>query len=108
MSSVRPAAGLAASNERPIRTRAVVSWVLYDLANTIFSMGIVSLYFPTWIRRQVGAERADFVWGLIAAVSMGLIFIASPLLGAMTDRARRRMPFLVISTLICVAFTALL
>src|SRR4051795_5960267 len=105
-----PEAAVAApaDESRHIPRIAVASWVLYDLANTIFSMGIVSLYFPTWIRRQVGAERADFVWGLIAAVSMGLIFIASPLLGAMTDRARRRMPFLVISTLICVAFTALL
>jgi UMF1 family MFS transporter len=108
MSSARPATLPAAAGEQPIRTRAVVSWVLYDLANTIFSMGIVSLYFPTWIRRQVGADRADFVWGLIAAISMGLIFVASPLLGAMTDRARRRMPFLVVSTLICVGFTALL
>jgi UMF1 family MFS transporter len=42
------------------------------------------------------------------AVSMTLIFFASPLLGSMTDRARRRMPFLVASTLICVAFTSLL
>ncbi|TFH62220.1 MAG: MFS transporter, partial [Gemmatimonadales bacterium] len=40
--------------------------------------------------------------------SMAVIFVASPLLGAMTDRARRRMPFLVASTLICVVFTALL
>jgi UMF1 family MFS transporter len=97
-----------ATGAQPIRTRAVVSWVLYDLANTIFSMGIVSLYFPTWVRAQVGADRADFVWGLIAALSMGLIFVASPLLGAMTDRAPKRMPFLVVSTLICVGFTALL
>ena len=30
---------------RHIPKRAVVSWVLYDLANTIFSMGVVSAYF---------------------------------------------------------------
>jgi UMF1 family MFS transporter len=93
---------------RQIPARAVVSWVLYDLANTIFSMGVVSAYFSTWVRDQVGATRADSVYGVITAVSMGLIFIASPVLGAMTDRARRRMPFLVVSTLICVFFTALL
>lgn len=86
----------------------MVSWVLYDLANTIFSMGVVSVYFSTWVRDQVGALRADYVYGVITAVSMGLIFIASPILGSMTDRARRRMPFLVVSTLICVGFTALL
>lgn len=86
----------------------MASWVLYDLANTIFSMGVVSLYFSLWVRGEVGAERADTVYGIITAVSMGVIFVVSPLLGAMTDRARRRMPFLVASTLICVTFTALL
>ena len=91
-----------------ITRRAVASWVLYDLANTIFSMGVVSLYFSLWIRDEVGAERADTFYGIITAISMAVIFVVSPLLGAMTDRARRRMPFLVASTLICVTFTALL
>ncbi len=86
----------------------MVSWVLYDLANTIFSMGVVSLYFSTWVRDQVGASRADGVYGVISALSMGIIFVASPLLGAMSDRAPRRMPFLIVSTLLCVAFTSVL
>jgi UMF1 family MFS transporter len=92
----------------PIPRRAVASWVLYDLANTIFSMGVVSLYFSLWVRDRVGAERADTVYGLVTAVSMGLIFVISPLLGSMTDRARRRMPFLIVSTLVCVGLTAVL
>src|SRR4051812_41975535 len=71
-------------------------------------MGVVSVYFSTWVRDQVGPLRADSVYGIITAISMGLIFLASPVLGAMTDRARRRMPFLVVSTVICVVFTALL
>lgn len=108
MSPVVEATTVPASVQHPIPTRAVVGWVLYDLANTIFSMGVVSLYFSTWVRDQVGASRADSVYGLISAISMGLIFVASPLLGAMTDRAPRRMPFLVVSTLVCVGFTALL
>jgi UMF1 family MFS transporter len=98
----------ASSSERKIPFRAVAGWVLYDLANTIFSMAIVSLYFSIWLRDQVGAEQVDWVYGLTTAISMTLIFLASPLLGAFTDQARRRMPFLVISTLICVVFTALL
>jgi MFS transporter, UMF1 family len=93
---------------REISRRAVVSWVLYDLANTIFSMGVVSLYFSLWVRDEVGAARADTVYGIITAISMAIIFVSSPLLGAMTDRARRRMPFLVASTVVCVVFTALL
>jgi UMF1 family MFS transporter len=91
-----------------IPRRAVASWVLYDLANTIFSMGVVSLYFSLWVRDRVGAERADSVYGIVTAISMGIIFVISPLLGSMTDRARRRMPFLIVSTLLCVGLTALL
>jgi len=91
-----------------IRRSAVFGWVTYDLANTIFSMGVVSLFFSLWIREAAGAERADTVWGLILALSYSIIFVASPLLGAMSDRARRRIPFLIVSTLICVFFTALL
>lgn len=103
-----PADGRHTAPPREIPRRAVVSWVLYDLANTIFSMGIVSLFFSLWVRDEAGAERADTVYGIITAISMAIIFVSSPLLGAMTDRARRRMPFLVVSTVLCVVFTAFL
>ena len=106
--TLSPAAAPVAAQPRTITRRAVAGWVLYDLANTIFSMGVVSLFFSLWVRDNVGAGRDNQVYGLITAVSMAIIFVVSPLLGAMTDRARRRMPFLVVSTLICVGFTALL
>lgn len=89
-------------------TLSVASWVLYDLANTIFSLGVVSLYFSLWVRDAVGPLRADGVYGSVMAVSMGMVFFLSPLLGTMSDRARTRMPFLVTSTMICVVATALL
>jgi UMF1 family MFS transporter len=90
-----------------ITRRSVVSWVVYDLANTIYSMGVVSLLFGLYVGREVGAERADRELGVITTISMGIIFVISPLLGSMTDRARRRMPFLVWSTIICCACTVL-
>jgi len=94
-------------NAHVITRRAVISWITYDLANTIFSMGILSLYFPQWVRKAVGGEQADIVYGNVSSVSYLLIFLVSPLLGAMTDRARRRMPFLVVSTLLCIGCTLL-
>jgi MFS transporter, UMF1 family len=96
------------AREHRVTRGAVVGWVTYDLANTIFSMGVVSLFLPLLVRELVGAERADTLWGIIGAVSYAIIFVLSPVLGAMTDRARRRMPFLVVSTIICVTFTLLL
>jgi UMF1 family MFS transporter len=91
-----------------IPRRAVGSWMLYDLANVIFSMGVTSLYFSLFVRAAVGSERADSLLGRISAVSMGIMFCLSPLLGAMTDRARKRMPFLIWATLICCVCTALI
>ena len=96
------------SPTRVIPRRAVLSWMLYDLANVIFSMGVISLYFSLYVRAEVGADRADSLLGGISALSMGIMFCLSPLLGAMTDRARRRLPFLVWATLICCACTALI
>ena len=80
--------------------------MLYDLANTIFSMGVVSTFFALYVRSEVGAASADGVVSLVSTVSMIIILVVSPMLGAMTDRARRRMPFLVWSTIGCCALTA--
>ncbi|MCD6050093.1 MAG: major facilitator superfamily 1 [Verrucomicrobia bacterium] len=88
-----------------VTKKAVTGWVLYDLANTIFAMGVTTLLFPLYVRGIVGEDKVDGVFSKITAVSMGTIFILSPLLGAMTDRAPRRMPFLLVSTLICILLT---
>jgi UMF1 family MFS transporter len=90
---------------RELTRPAVLGWALFDVANTIFSLGIISLYFSLWIREMVGPRDADAAWGVILAVSYGIVFVLSPLLGAMTDRARRRMPFLITSTALCVLCT---
>ncbi|HKS05954.1 MAG TPA: MFS transporter [Gemmatimonadaceae bacterium] len=94
--------------DKPAPFKVVASWVLYDLANTIFSMGVVSIYFSQWLRAEVGEARVDLTLGIITSISMGIIFVISPLVGAMTDRAKRRMPFLIVSTVLCVGFTLML
>ena len=105
MGATPPARSAGPDERRPSR-RAVASWVLYDVANSVFSMGVVSLYFSLYVREAVGARSADRTYGLLTTVSMSLIFVLSPLLGAMTDRARRRMPFLVWSAVLCGGATA--
>jgi UMF1 family MFS transporter len=87
-------------------TLSVASWVTYDLANTIFSLNIVSLYFSLWVVNIMGGTDAQY--GYVTSISMAVIFVCAPFLGALTDLAPRRMPFLVGSTLICIAFTMLL
>jgi UMF1 family MFS transporter len=101
-------APVGADAHRVIPKRAVAAWILYDLANVIFSMGVISLKFSLFVQDEVGSVRADSVYARITAISMGIMFLLSPLLGAMTDRARKRMPFLIWATLIACTATALI
>jgi UMF1 family MFS transporter len=84
----------------------VASWVLYDLANTIYSMNVVSLYFALWVVRDAGGT--DGAYGLANSLSQALIFLTAPLIGTLSDQAPRRVPLLAVTTVICCAATALL
>jgi len=83
---------------------AVWAWVLYDFANTIFSISILTVFFPLWIDQQIG----DGAWlvNLATAVSALLVFFTAPVLGAMADLRQRRLPYLVVLTVISVLLTA--
>lgn len=90
---------------RPTRA-SVTAWVLYDLANTTFALGVGSRYFGLWV---IEANRGSDWWiGATTAVAMAIVIIASPWVGALTDHAGTRRPYLIGSTLTCVAATALL
>lgn len=79
----------------------------------MFSFVIVSFDFPVWLAqaaRDAGlpAGRVDTMLGLATGVSMLVVALLAPVLGALSDTAPRRMPFLVASTIGCVAATAFL
>jgi len=90
----------------------VWAWVLYDFANTIFAVTVLSLYFPLWVEERVGGGGA-FVSapGLVnvaTAVAAVLVVFSAPVLGAMADFRQRRVPYLAAMTLAAVALTAAL
>src|SRR4051794_18444099 len=82
---------------------AVAGWVSYDLGNTVFSFNIVSIYLPLWVVNDMGGRDSDY--GLANSISMGLMFLTAPLLGAISDKAGKRVPYLLVTTLLCVALT---
>lgn len=106
MKTIAPAAPSAGPSGERLLNRSVLSWALYDLANTIFSMNIVSLYMSLWVINEMGGT--DATWGYVNSLSMLLMLVTAPVLGALSDQAGRRKPFLLASTLLCVAFTLLL
>ena len=82
------------------------SWVLYDLSNTIFSVSILTVFFPLWVEAEI--EDGAWLVNSATAVSALLVFFSAPLLGALADLRQRRVPYLVVLTLISVLLTALL
>ena len=89
-----------------VLTPPVLGWVLYDLANTIFSFVVVTRYFNDWVIEERG--HPDYYVGLMtAAVSVALVFTL-PVIGAAADRRFGHKPILIAFTVLCVAMTALL
>jgi MFS transporter, UMF1 family len=82
----------------------VWSWALYDFANTIFSLSILSYFFPLWLGDELGAG-ADTV-NYLVALSALLVVLTAPVLGSVADLRQKRRPYLVVLTVLAVTFTA--
>lgn len=84
----------------------VLSWAMYDFANTIFSFAVITQYFNKWVIEQHG--RPDWQVGLMGfIVGLVLVFVL-PALGAISDRLGRRLPLLGAATLLCILATGFL
>ncbi len=76
------------------RAGVPVAWALYDFANTIYSDAIVSFAMGLWVNDRLGPADGQFWFGVANAASVGLNALVSPVLGTMSDRGGRRMPYL--------------
>ncbi|MBD3401345.1 MFS transporter [candidate division GN15 bacterium] len=86
--------------------RDVIGWSLYDFANTIYSMNIVSLYLKRYIVEDLG--YGDRYYDIPFSISMLFAAILLPALGAMSDHATRKKLFLLLFTLTCCVAVGLL
>ena len=96
--------GLTASGQ----ARVGLSWALYDFANTIFSFAVVSGAIGLWLvsDERFGERDGNFILSIAVVVSVGLNALVSPILGALSDRGGRRLPFLFAFTALCIVPTA--
>ena len=85
-----------------------VAWAFYDFANTIFSFAIVSGAIGLWLVEptQFGERDGNVLLSVAILISVGLNAIVSPILGAISDRAGRRLPYLLFFTVLCIVPTA--
>ena len=85
--------------------KEVFYWGMYDLANTIFSALFVTFFFPLYIKQYLGGNELQL--GLVFGLSMLAVGLIVPVIGAWSDRVRKRLPFIITFTILCCIFAAL-
>ena len=98
------------SPKQVFNRRIVFSWATYDFANSAFTTLIVTFIYATFFTGIIAADEIGGTqqWSLAVTLSAILIALLSPYVGAIADRGGYRKRFLLITTVICVAGTALL
>lgn len=83
--------------KRLFRDRKVVSWALYDWANSAFATTVVAGFFPvlySHMTSDLTAEDSQYWFNITIATGSILVGLASPILGAIADAGGRRKKFL--------------
>lgn len=95
---------------KPASRGALISWALYDWANSAFFAVIQTFVFATYFMQSVAADEAagSAQWGNTISIAGLVIAIAGPALGAIADQKGRRKPWIAGFTLLCIVSTALL
>ena len=99
----------------PADRRELLSWALYDFANsgytTVVLTTIYSAYFVAVVAGGVPGLEAGagtFIWTLAVSLANLVVLVSAPIVGAMADHRATKKRFLLMTTVGCVAATALL
>lgn len=85
--------------------KRIVSWCLYDFANSSYSAVIAATIFPVYYASViVGNDEGlgDIWWGRAISLSMAIVALASPFLGGIADFAKTRKKSMAFFTFMCV------
>ena len=78
--------------------KSIFSWALYDFANSAFAITVISGFFPLFFKffwaNNLNAQESTYYLGLGNSIAGIIIFIISPLLGAISDKGENKKRFL--------------
>jgi UMF1 family MFS transporter len=92
-----------------LNKKHIISWTLFDFANSSYSAVIAAVVFPVYyVNVIVGNEtgRGDLWWGRAISVSMAVVALSSPFLGGIADFGGLRKRFLLFYTALSVLAVA--
>ena len=86
----------------------IFSWALFDFAHTAFYVLILTVGYPLYFKEIVAqsSTQGDFLWGSAFSISMVIVALFSPVLGAVADYGAGKKRFLGILTALCVLATS--
>jgi len=95
---------------RYIFNRQVLSWALYDWANSAFATAVLAGFFPLFFKEfwssDLTATESTFQLGLANSLASTVIVILAPVLGAMADVGGVRKRLLLLFALLGICMTA--
>ena len=92
--------------EDSIWRRDIIGWSLYDFANTIYSMNILSRYLKLYVVENLGL--GDHYFDIPYAISMLLAGLLLPALGVISDYSTKKKTFLFLFTVTCCSSVGLM
>lgn len=95
---------------KQINLKSIISWCLYDWANSVFPVIITTFIFANYFILSVAPSKdiGTIEWAHTVTISGIFIGILSPILGAIADHQGNRKPWLAIFTITCIISTGLL
>jgi UMF1 family MFS transporter len=98
------------TNRAVLTRRPVVSWALYDWANSAFATTVMAGFFPVFFKQHwnagVVATESTFRLGVTSGLASLIIAVMAPMLGAIADRSSSRVRLLLMCTVLGAAATA--
>ena len=90
----------------------MLAWAFYDWANSAFALAVLTAFVPvmlagTW-NDGAPSTVTTFRLGLANGLASLIVVLLAPMLGAMTDQARQRKPWLALFTVLGIVTTMLL
>ena len=83
--------------------RSTVSWMVYDVGDTVFQQNMITNYFPVWVVAVMGGSDGNI--SLVNTLTIGLMLFLGPWIGAVSDRLPRRVPILIVTVAGCCLMT---
>ena len=92
-----------------LNKKHLISWTLFDFANSSYSAVIAAVVFPVYYATVIVGNDAglgDLWWGRAISMSMAIVALTSPFLGGIADFGGLRKKFLLLYTAVSVAAIA--